>query len=280
MDQAQAIHRLRFGVCMGRPGDIDAALASGLHIDAVLDAQGRTALQIAASGQNRIGDNLIAFGHLIERGADVNVVGTDPRPPAWIAVAEFQDERFLEYALRAGAHVHWRNDDGRTLLHAAAQVGSRACTRLLLDAGADPNAQDTRLNTPLHIVANRDMHSLCPLLVLAGADPNLSNKQDQRPIDVAKRSLAVDTLELLWALGAQADQAPVSSTRLDCAIRTRDPQVVAWCLQHCPDVVEQVRQALPTAQATHHPLEPLLRSWLARRDAHEALALAQGDLQP
>ncbi|MBN9518156.1 ankyrin repeat domain-containing protein [bacterium] len=55
--------------------------------------------------------------------------------------------------LEFGADPNARNDDGRTPLHYACDIGSRdvELVRLLLQHGADPNARDNRQRTPMSL---------------------------------------------------------------------------------------------------------------------------------
>ncbi len=65
-------------------------------------------------------------------------------------------------------------DNRRTPLHLAAQHALPAATRLLLSAGADPDACDAGGLTPLHLAADRrrDSAETVQVLLDAGADAN------------------------------------------------------------------------------------------------------------
>ena len=69
----------------------------------------------------------------------------------------------------------------------------------LLDAGADPNAQDELERTPLHFETMRDNSETVRVLLDAGADPNGQNVGGRTPLHLAKGS---DTVQILLDAGA------------------------------------------------------------------------------
>lgn len=84
---------------------------------------------------------------------------------------------------------------GETALHAAvSEVASEKMARILLENGADPNAQDScppgseccLSQTPLHLAAQDGLVALSELLLVRGADVTLKNKRGQTPLDVAE----------------------------------------------------------------------------------------------
>jgi len=75
-------------------------------------------------------------------------------------------------------------------------------TQILIDAGADIYAQDTYGYTPLHRMASNNLAVGGEALVRAGHDPNVPIEgADSTPIDIAKRSRALQFLMKMQELG-------------------------------------------------------------------------------
>jgi len=75
-------------------------------------------------------------------------------------------------------------------------------TRALIDAGADVHAQDTYGYTPLHRMASNNLAAGGEALVQAGVDPNAPVEgADSTPIEIARRSRAIDFLMAMQRLG-------------------------------------------------------------------------------
>src|SRR5436190_11646816 len=77
-----------------------------------------------------------------------------------------------------------RTPDGFTPLHLAAYFGGGAAVRLLLAAGAPPDAgADNRLHVqPLHSATSAGDHDAVRALLDAGADPNLRQEGGYTPL--------------------------------------------------------------------------------------------------
>lgn len=134
---------------------------------------GRTLLMLAVGLEDALG--LIRF--LIDRGADVNLAD---------------------------------HTGGHTALHFAAINLDKEAIRILLAAGADPNAQDASGWTPLHHVVRRpDLRKLMVLdLVRSGANPNMRDGAGVSPKDEVKRTGERDLLRCL--LQARRKRKPTS----------------------------------------------------------------------
>ena len=92
----------------------------------------------------------------------------------------------------AGAHgTGWMTG---TPLHSAATSGSVAVARLLLDAGADPNARQSHGWTPLHSAAQNGNAALTALLLERGADPAATNDDGTSIAELAREGGDAETI--------------------------------------------------------------------------------------
>jgi ankyrin repeat protein len=82
----------------------------------------------------------------------------------------------IERYLAQGGDVELRNEQGHTLLMAAAWHQWPKIVRLLLSYSADPNARDKTGKTPLHHAAMSSIDSV-KLLLAAGADATARDNQ-------------------------------------------------------------------------------------------------------
>ena len=98
-------------------------------------------------------------------------------------------------ALRNGADVAARDEDGSTPLHVAARVSAAdhradpmATVAALIEAGADPGARTRAGATPLHAVAaaRHDNSEVVEALLEAGADPSARDEDGKTPFDYEK----------------------------------------------------------------------------------------------
>ncbi|MEU6388002.1 ankyrin repeat domain-containing protein [Streptomyces sp. NPDC046939] len=110
-------------------------------------------------------------------------------------------------ALRAGAGPGWRNSEGTTVLYAAAVHGAAEIVRLLLVAGADPDAESRGLGaegTPLCAAACWGHTEAVRELLAHGADPTLREDHGTgwSPLRWAEHGPHPDTVALLTAAGA------------------------------------------------------------------------------
>lgn len=74
----------------------------------------------------------------------------------------------------------YRNPEGDSCLHIAAQRGDTRAVQLLMEAGLDANDRGDMGNTALHYARKGSHHEVCELLLQAGADPSIVNEFGQR----------------------------------------------------------------------------------------------------
>lgn len=87
---------------------------------------------------------------------------------------------------------------GWTPLHDAAIQGNTEIVKLLLEAGANVNAQDKEdLYTPLHDAARMNHSEIVRLLLACGADTSLKDRWNNTPLNIAQEYKFEEIVDLL-----------------------------------------------------------------------------------
>ena len=97
-----------------------------------------------------------------------------------------------------GLSANYGNQIGQTPLHVAAIWNSTDAAKVLIDHGANINAQnDMNAATPLHMGAMRGRREFCALLLEVGADPTLQLADGRIAAEMVEsdKTLAVSLLE-------------------------------------------------------------------------------------
>ena len=153
---------------------------------------------------------------LLERGADANVENNEGKTPFHILSQSYiEDEGIVvNFALllkNHGAEVDTRDKANRTPLHLAIRRNRSMLVEILLENGADLNAENNEGMTPFQILVEKNTNDDSNLLDLAqvllkhGAEVNRRNKDGQNPLHLAMRRNQSRLMEMLLEHGADAN---------------------------------------------------------------------------
>ncbi len=141
----------------------------------------------------------------LDAGADIHARDAEQRTLLHHAAVAGQ-EGLVRRLIAMGAEIDARGDFGDTPLLEAVGAREEGCARLLLAAGAKPDAQDICTNAALHHACEEDMRAFVRLLLDHGANPNLAGMQEQTPLH---RAESAEVAEWLIAAGADPDAEDV-----------------------------------------------------------------------
>jgi ankyrin len=149
---------------------------------------------------------------LLDRGASAtNRVAETWTPLHFAAKYGHGRANIVRLLVDKGAHVNYRLGKGATPLFLASQIGDEAVARALLDDGADMSTTDSSRGqalAPLQVAAKFGRHAVIRLLVSRGALTVTPDRKTGSAIFVACEHGKVDTVRLLFDLGADAVRKP------------------------------------------------------------------------
>jgi ankyrin repeat protein len=170
----------------GDVGGVKLMLACGADPNARENGEG-TALAMACLGSSDASDVKIVRA-LLRAGADplARQPNTVVEGTVLHCAASHDRPELLRVMLEAGAPPDAAGLGGWTPLHVAALFGSAGSAEVLMAAGADPDARtDPGTSTPLHIAAGYGQVNVAEVLLQTGAAVNVVDSEGYTPLDRA-----------------------------------------------------------------------------------------------
>jgi ankyrin repeat protein len=157
---------------------------------------------------------------LLDHGADPEAIAEGDmgeKPLHKVSYSKYRSQedgvRVAQLLLDSGADVNTRRKDDQTPLHRASYFGNVEIVRLLLDHGADPeaNAEGNKGLKPLHLVSYGKYRSqadgvrVAQLLLDRGAKVNARRNDRRTPLNLASYFGNVEIVQLLIDHGAEVN---------------------------------------------------------------------------
>lgn len=253
---------LQVGAKRGNLDMVKLLLDNGAEVDAAPARYGRTALQAAAEE-----GHLEVVKLLYNNGADINASPAkegNARTALQAAAARncFATVKFLLYN---DADVNAGPANGYpTALQLAARYSRRNCdvVCLLLDSGADPNINSPNIGTPLQAAAEIGNLDLVELLLERGANINAepATNRGRTALQAAAGGAHFDLVKLFLERGADINSEPAINggrTALQAAAERGNLELVELLLENGADVnagpaIEEGKTALQAATEGKH----------------------------
>ena len=140
---------------------------------------------LQASCQNGMTDYVEA---LIQKGAEINVVGTWGNSPLTEAARKDQREDIMTLLLKAGADPNHKDNWGMTALLRSAERGSVASVKIMFENKANMNHQSNTGLTALIVAARAAHQAVVEYLLEQAADVTLMNEDGLTALQAAKKA--------------------------------------------------------------------------------------------
>lgn len=170
------VAELVMAASQGKIEVIDRLVAAGVDVN----ARGQGGMTPLAYVLQK--ENIEGVARLLHHGADPNLTYNEQQDSTMRRFVVRKDPAYLELALDYGGDVNalMYGDDGKPVIFDAITLGRVDNVKLLIDAGADVNLQDSITGeTPLHATGISAEYEIAYLLLEAGADPRINDNNGQ-----------------------------------------------------------------------------------------------------
>lgn len=173
------------------------------------DGLGRTPLYITAMyGSNDV------MTELINKDANIEAAEMIRQKKPLHAATENNNIEAVILLLQKGANVNAQDEYGNTSMHFAAENGSMNIATILLQSNAEADKKDNIGYTPMHNAALYGNTDIVTLLVDNGADINAKSCSNTTPLHLAYRHKNMNTVETLLKKGADPEIQDINGETL------------------------------------------------------------------
>lgn len=148
--------------------------------------------------------NLVRVKYLLKKNGESYLSFRDVNGDTLLHIAaEYGHTGLMEFLLKRGVDINKKNHEGNTALHLAASNRKRHCVSLLIVKGALLNARNNSGETPLHLSIWSSI--MIEKLIDGGADADARDNFADTPLNHAVESECLKGAEKLIQLGADLE---------------------------------------------------------------------------
>lgn len=189
-------------------------------------------LKACKGGKRGVAEMLVKRGNI-----DITYVDDDGRSALHYA-SELGMISLVKFLTEQGADLNYTDKWGQTALHFAASARQREMVRYLLEQGADSTIPDNKGVLPIHLVTNRGQHDLLKLLLEHGSDPFVMSNDGESLLMVACYTRSRESVRLLLEAGLDVNISDNDGiTPLQVAVRNNQSDMVNLLNEYNVDVL-------------------------------------------